>query len=341
MPALAVAAELRAEGLEVVFIGGERAEARMVPEAGFELRPIRVEGLSRRHPIRAGRAALRAAVAVEAGRRLLAELGPGAVLGGGGYVSGPVGAAAVSRRVPLVLTEADSYLGLANRVLAPFARRVCLAFALDGRSGPRYRVTGRPIMPPVGDRAQARARLGMGAEDTVVVVFGGSLGARSINQAALDGLSGASFRVLHVAGSRDYPDLRDRPRGPGYDLRELLPLPLFMDALAGADLVVARAGGSIFEIAAHGCPAVLVPYPHATADHQRHNAEWMRAAGAAVVIDDAELTGPRLAQEVGGLLADRGRLAAMGRASASLARPRAAREVAQELLAAAAARRSR
>jgi UDP-N-acetylglucosamine--N-acetylmuramyl-(pentapeptide) pyrophosphoryl-undecaprenol N-acetylglucosamine transferase len=333
---LAVAGELRAEGAEVVFIGGQRAEAQMVPEAGFELRSIRVEGVSRRHPVRAARAALRAGAATRAARDILAELAPGAFMGGGGYVSGPAGAAAVSRRIPVVLTEADSHLGLANRTLAPFARRVCLAFPLDGRSGDRYRVTGRPVLPPVTDREGARRRLDIGVDETSVLVFGGSQGARSINEAALAGLGEAGFHVMHVAGARDYPELRDRPRGSRYDLREHLSLTQFFDALAGADLVVARAGGSIFEIAAHGRPAVLVPYPHATADHQRDNAEWMRRGGAAEVIDDAELSGPRLAQVVGGLLADPARLEAMARASAALARPRAARDVADELLAAAA-----
>jgi UDP-N-acetylglucosamine--N-acetylmuramyl-(pentapeptide) pyrophosphoryl-undecaprenol N-acetylglucosamine transferase len=340
VPALAVAGELRAEGAEVVFIGGERAEAEMVPRAGFELRPIRVEGLSRGHPVRAARALVRAAAATRAAREILGELGPAAVLGGGGYVSGPAGAAALSRRIPLVLTEADGHLGLANQALAPFARRVCLAFPLEGRTGDRYRVTGRPVLPPVTDRAGARERLGIGPDDTAVLVFGGSLGARSVNEAAVAGLGEAGFHVLHVTGPRDYPALRDRPRGPRYDLREQLSLTDFYDALAAVDLVVARAGGSIFEVAAHGRPAILVPYPHATRDHQRQNAEWMRRGGAAVVIDDAELTGPRLAQEVGSLLGDPGRLAAMARASAGLARPGAAREVADELLAAADRHRS-
>ena len=102
-----------------------------------------------------------------------------------------------------------------------------------------------------------------------------------------------------------------------------------------SDLVVARSGGSVFEVAAHGRPMVLIPYPYATADHQTENARYMERAGAAIVIADAELTGPRLAQEVGRLLADRGRLAAMARASAALARPDAARDIAAEMLAAA------
>jgi UDP-N-acetylglucosamine--N-acetylmuramyl-(pentapeptide) pyrophosphoryl-undecaprenol N-acetylglucosamine transferase len=230
-----------------------------------------------------------------------------------------------------VLMEADSHLGLTNRLLAPFGRRVCLAFPIAGRTGRRYLVTGRPVPKPVTDRAAARARFGLGAQDTCVLVFGGSQGARSINQAAVEAFSGASFRVLHAAGERDLPDLH--APGPHYDLRGYIPD--FGEALLASDLVVARAGGSVFEIAAHGRPAVLIPYPHATADHQAANARFMERAGAAVVIPDDELTGSRLAQEVGHLLADPTRLAAMARASATVARLDAAREVARELLSAA------
>jgi UDP-N-acetylglucosamine--N-acetylmuramyl-(pentapeptide) pyrophosphoryl-undecaprenol N-acetylglucosamine transferase len=333
VPALAVADVLHAEGANVVFLGGERAEAELVPAAGYELQTIRVQPLHRRHPGKAARAALLDAAAVRASRLILRELQPDALMGAGGYVAGPAGLAAVRRGIPLVLTEADSHLGLANRMLAPFARRVCLAFPIPGREGPRYRVTGRPIPPPATDRASARARFGIGRDETCVLVFGGSLGARSINRAAVDAFAGAGsrFRVLHAAGTRDLPDL-EAP-GPHYDVRGYIEN--FGDALLASDLVVARAGGSIFEIAAHGRPAVLIPYPYASADHQTANARFMAEAGAAVVIADDELTAPRLAAEVGALLADRGRLAAMGRASAALARPAAAGEIAGEVLAAA------
>ena len=256
-------------------------------------------------------------------------------MGGGGYVAGPVGLAAVARRVPLVLTEADSHLGIANRLLAPFARRVCLAFAIPGRDGDRYVVTGRPVPPPATDWAAARARFGLGPDERCVLVFGGSLGARSINEAAVEAFAGAPYRVLHAAGARDYADLRARVPGDGYDLREYIDG--FGEAVLAGELCVARAGGSIFEIAAHGRPAVLIPYPHAAADHQTGNARWMEEAGAAVVIADADLTPQRLRAEVDGLLAEPERLAAMGRASAALARPDAAQRVAAELLAAAGA----
>jgi UDP-N-acetylglucosamine--N-acetylmuramyl-(pentapeptide) pyrophosphoryl-undecaprenol N-acetylglucosamine transferase len=185
------------------------------------------------------------------------------------------------------------------------------------------------------DRDSARARFGVGSEETCLLVFGGSLGARSVNLAAVEAFTGNAFHVLHVCGHRDHPWLAERELPAGYDLREYLDLAGFADALAAADLVVARAGGSVFEIAAHGLPAVLVPYPRAAGDHQSANARWMSEAGAAITIPDAELTGPRLAREVAALLADRRRLAAMVAASRSLARPDAAAEVARELLAAA------
>ncbi len=338
MPALAVAERLRAAGAEVIFVGGERAEAKLVPAAGYELRTIRVAGLSRTNPLLAARAVALSARAVLRARSILAELRPAAVLGGGGYVAGPAGLAALARRVPLVLTEADSHFGISNRLLAPGARRVCLAFPIAGRCGSRYVVTGRPVAPPTTDRAAARTRFGIGSDETCVLVFGGSLGARTINEAAVKTFASAPFRVLHAAGERDYAALLGRVGGPHYDLRPYIDD--FADAIAACDLCVARAGGSIFEIAAAGKPALLIPYPHASADHQTSNARWMVNAGAAVVVPDAELTAARLGQEVGALLADPARLAAMAAASAGLARPDAAQAVADEVLAAAAGARS-
>jgi UDP-N-acetylglucosamine--N-acetylmuramyl-(pentapeptide) pyrophosphoryl-undecaprenol N-acetylglucosamine transferase len=335
VPALAVADALRAESAEVTFIGGERAEAELVPAAGYPLHTIAVEGLSRTSPLHAARALLRSAKAVLHSRKLLGELAPDAVMGGGGYVAGPVGVAALMRRIPLVLTEADSHLGLTNRLLAPFTRRVCLSFALDGRDGPRYRVTGRPIPPFQVDRQRARERFGIAEQELCVLVFGGSLGARTINHAALEAFSSGAFHVLHVCGRRDYPELSERALPAGYDLRAYLGLEEFTEALAASDLVIARAGGSVFEIAAHGLPAILVPYPHAAADHQSANAHWMSQAGAAIVIEDGQLSDSRLAREVAQLLANPTRLAAMAGASRSLARPDAARDVAGELLEAA------
>jgi UDP-N-acetylglucosamine--N-acetylmuramyl-(pentapeptide) pyrophosphoryl-undecaprenol N-acetylglucosamine transferase len=344
VPALAVADALRAEGAEVSFIGGDRAEAELVPAAGFELEQLAVRGLSRTNPVQAMRAVALAGAAVVRARSLLRRISPDVVLGGGGYVAGPVGLAALSLRLPLVLSEADSHLGLTNRMLAPFARRVCLAFPIAGRAGARYRVTGRPIQPPVSNREAARARFGIPPELSCLLVFGGSLGARSVNLAAVEAFAGAPFRVLHICGRRDYEMIARRApkedlgarrlegRPGGYDLRPYLEVGEFAQALAGADLVVARAGGSVFELAAHGLPAVLIPYPSASGDHQSSNAAWMADAGAAIVIGDAELTGARLGSEVAALLADPRRLQAMSSAARRLARPEAARDVAAEVL---------
>jgi UDP-N-acetylglucosamine--N-acetylmuramyl-(pentapeptide) pyrophosphoryl-undecaprenol N-acetylglucosamine transferase len=333
VPALAVADALRAQGASVFFVGGHRAERELVPAAGYELHPIVVEGLDRRNPLRAARALARAAAATEQARRLLRAEGARAVMGGGGYVAGPVSLAAITLGLPVVLTEADSRLGLANRALAPLARRVCLSFPLAGRDGARYVVTGRPGPPATADPARSRTALGVPAGAPCLLVFGGSLGARSINEAALEAFAaGAPAHVLHVAGARDYAELAGRPRGVHYDLREYLPAARFGEALAASDLVVARSGGSIFEVAAYGRPAILVPYPHAAGDHQTTNAAWMERAGAAVVIADRDLSARRLRETVERLLGDPERLAAMGAASAALARPDAARRIAAELL---------
>ena len=334
MPAIAVADALRAEGAEVTFVGGERAEAELVPAAGYPLDPIAAEGISRSNPLKAARALAKAVAALGTAARILSRRRPHAVLGGGGYVAGPVGLAAALRRIPLVLTEADSHLGLTNRALAPRAHRVCLAFPLEGREGERYRVTGRPVPPTVTDREGARRRLGFAPGETVVLVFGGSLGARSVNVAAVEAFAGAPYRVLHVAGRRDFAELE--PPEDRYVLRDYLTP--FGNALAAADLAVARAGGSVFELAQYGLPAVLVPYPHASADHQTTNARWMERAGAATVLGDADLTPRSLRAAVDAIALDPERLRAMSEASAALARPDAARDIAGEVLAAAAQR---
>jgi len=338
VPALAIADELRDRGAQVEFLGGERAEAELVPAAGYPLHPLRVAGLSRSNPLAAARAVGLAGRATGAARRVLRSMRADAVIGGGGYVAGPVGLAARTLGLPLFLCEADSHLGVTNRLLAPVARRVFLAFPIAGRDGSRYRVTGRPVPRGTGaaDRARARARFGLD-EGPCLLVFGGSLGARSLSTAAVEAFGReAPCQVLHVCGRRDYAGLRMRLTElgdpPHYHLEEYV-VP-FADALAAADLAAARAGGSVFELAAAGLPSLLVPYPHATADHQSSNARWMVEAGAAVVITDAELNGARLAREVAALVEEPARVERMGVAARALARPQAASEIAVEVLSA-------
>jgi UDP-N-acetylglucosamine--N-acetylmuramyl-(pentapeptide) pyrophosphoryl-undecaprenol N-acetylglucosamine transferase len=340
---MAVADELRASGAEVSFIGARgRIEAELVPAAGYEIDLIQVRGIDRRNPLKAARAGLEALVATGATRRLLRRRGADVVIGGGGFVAGPAGVAAALTRTPLVLTEADSHLGLANRLLAARARRVCLAFPIAGRDGERYLLTGRPVPKAVleADRAAARERFGIAPEGRCLLVVGGSQGARSINLAAIEAFAereGRDFELIHLAGQRDYPELSRRlegtPHPEGYRL--IAYEPNLGDVLAAADLVLGRSGGSIFEIVAAGRPAILVPYPHATGDHQSGNAEWMRKAGAALVVPDAELSPDELRRDVGALLHDAERLQRMAAASRTLARPDAARRIADQVLEAA------
>ena len=335
MPALAVAESLRARGAEVVFAGAERAEATLVPAAGFEFEQFRVEGLPRRPSRRLVKALALAAAAVPKCLKIVRRHRPDVVLGGGGYVAGPVALAAQAQRIPLALMEADAHLGLANRLAAPFAERVFLSFPVEGRDGDKYRVVGRPIPArsrPV-PRDEARTRFGLPAAGPVVVVFGGSQGASALNEAALEAWAAEGPAVLHLCGEAHVDALASRVSRAAYVLLGFTDD--FGAALSAADLVVARAGGSVWEIAAAGKPALLVPYPHATADHQTRNAEFFAARGGAVVVPQDELD---LRRQAGELLDDPERLRQMGEAMASLARPDAADVVAEEVLALASAR---
>lgn len=313
-----------------------------MPAAGYEIDYLRVRGIDRSNPLRAARAAVEALGAVETARRVLRRRRPDVVMGGGGFVAGPAGLAAALTGTPLVLTEADSHLGLANRLLAGRARRVCLAFPIAGRDGDRYEVTGRPVPEAVlrADRVAARARFGIEAEERCLLVVGGSQGARSLNECALAAFAerpGRDFHVVHLSGQRDHEAFSARlaaaPHGERYTL--LAYEPDLGDSLAACDLVLGRAGGSIFELTAAGKPAILVPYPHAAAGHQESNAAWMAAAGAAETIRDEELEPERVARQVRSLFEAGGRLEVMSAASAALAKPDAARRIAAAILEAA------
>jgi UDP-N-acetylglucosamine--N-acetylmuramyl-(pentapeptide) pyrophosphoryl-undecaprenol N-acetylglucosamine transferase len=305
-------------------------EARLAADAGLPFDSFRIEGFPRRVGPRL-LLALGAAVAAPAACiRILRRRRPDVVLGAGSYVGGPMVLAAGLLRVPAALTEADAHLGLANRLAAPFAMRVFCAFPIDGLEGGKYRVVGRPI--PARSRAlpqaEARRRFGLPAEGPAVLVFGGSQGARRLNDAALEAWGVEGPAVLHLAGERDFPELAGRVSRPGYRL--LAFTDEFGAALSAGDLVVARAGGSVWEIAAAGKPALLVPYPHATADHQTKNARYFERGGGAVVVPETELD---LVRQVDELLFDPARLERMGEAMRALARPAAADDVAEELLA--------
>ena len=301
-----------------------------------------MRGIDRHNPLRAALAGFEAAGALIGAQRLIRRRRISVVMGGGGFVAGPAGLAAVLASVPLVLSEADSHLGLANRLLARRARRVCLAFAIPGRSGERYLLTGRPVPAAVlaADRGLARAALGIDPDARCLLIMGGSQGARSINLAAIEAFAergGRDFDVIHLTGRREFDQLAERlgaaPHGQRYRL--LAYVPNLGEVLAASDLVLARAGGSIFEVTAAARAALLVPYPHATADHQSANAAWMGAAGAAETIADRDLDAALLATRVGALFAEPRRIAEMAAASGALARPEAARRIADQVLAAA------
>jgi UDP-N-acetylglucosamine--N-acetylmuramyl-(pentapeptide) pyrophosphoryl-undecaprenol N-acetylglucosamine transferase len=322
----------------VTFAGSpDRVEARLVPEAGFELDSFPISGLPRRPGVELVRSVFRAFGAVRESRRILKRRRPDVVLGAGSYVAGPMVLAAASMRIPTALTEADAHLGLANRLAAPFAKRVFLSYELDGHGPPKYLVVGRPIPArsrPL-PRAEARERLGLPPEGKILGVFGARAGAKSLNEFAVETWGEAGPAVLHLSGERDLGELRPRVRRDDY---RLLPtVDDFGAALSAVDLALSRSGGTVWELAAAGLPAVLVPYPHATADHQAKNAQYFERGGGAVVVPETRLGEARAAVE--SLLADEARLREMSEAMRGLAREDAADRIAEEVLALAAARR--
>jgi UDP-N-acetylglucosamine--N-acetylmuramyl-(pentapeptide) pyrophosphoryl-undecaprenol N-acetylglucosamine transferase len=324
VPALAVADELRARGAQVEFAGGDRAEARMVPDAGYPFHRFAIEGFPRRLSPRLARSLLRAGVAPLACRRIISRVRPDVVFGAGGYVSGPMLAAAAASRIPTALLEVDAHMGIANRLAEPLVRRVYLSYPLRAEDG-KHLVTGRPVdvrnvQPPA-----------IGWQDDVLVV-GGSLGATRLNQAASDAWASSDpgFRVLHITGEREL----DRYEGLGsgwYQARGLI-TNLMATLRGNGKLVVSRAGGVVFEIAAAGRPSILIPSPNVTADHQTANARHLERAGAAIVIADADLTPELLDTTVRSLLADPARLERMSEAARAWSRPDAAARIADDLL---------
>ena len=308
----------------------DRVESRLVPEAGFPLDTFRVSGLPRRPSAAQLRAAWHASAAPAHCLRILARRRPDVVLGAGGYVAGPMVLAARLRGIPAALTEADAELGLANRLAAPFARRLFLAYEIPGRDGEKVRVVGRPI--PLAHRGSSRGR-----RTPEIRSLAGRSGRRRLRRprggtvAERDGRRGVGRRRAGAPAHLRRARLRRAPPGaerPGYVL--LSQTDHFGEALAAADLAVSRAGGTVWELAAAGTPAVLVPYPHATADHQTLNARHFERGGGAVVVPDAEVE--RIPALVAELLADPARLAAMREAMLALARPDAADVIADELV---------
>jgi len=331
MPALAVAETLEKRGVEVSFAGSsERIEAELVPQAGYAFDSFRISGFSRRPGLKLARGLGRALVAPISCMRILERRKPDVVFGGGGYVAGPMVVAAWLKRIPAALSEADAHLGLANRLAEPFARRVFLAFPIEGREKEKYRVTGRPVParshPP--ERAQARDLFGLPQQGPVLLVAGGSQGARALNELVAERFGESGPAILHLAGERDYGALAQRVKRADYVLLGFTNE--FGAALAACDLALSRAGGSVWELAAAGKPALLVPYPYATADHQAKNANYFVAGGGAIALPESELE--QVPAKLLELLSDPARLETMSAAMLRLARPNAADEIADELI---------
>jgi len=332
LPALAVADALTERGVHVTFAGSpDRVEAQLVPDAGYELDTFRIGGFPRQPSPALVRALLRAGAAPRACRAILRKRRCDVVFGAGGYVAGPIVLAASSLRLPAALSEADAHLGLANRLALPFARRVFLAYPLEGRSGERYRVVGRPIpaRARVIPREVAREIFELPPEGPVLLVAGALAGARSINELVIEAFAEVGPAVLHISGERDYGALKSRLRRDDY---RLIPsTDRIGAAYSAADLVLARAGSSVWEVAAAGKPAILVPYPFATADHQAKNAAYFVRAGGAMMIRDLDLA--EVPDRVRSLLDDPQRLERMGEAMLHAAKPNAAEEIAEGLIA--------
>jgi UDP-N-acetylglucosamine--N-acetylmuramyl-(pentapeptide) pyrophosphoryl-undecaprenol N-acetylglucosamine transferase len=320
----------------VTFAGSpDRVEARLVPDAGYELDTFPISGFPRRPSPALVSALWRAALAPSACRGILRRRRPDVVFGGGGYVAGPMLVAAASLRIPAALSEADAHLGLANRLASPFAKRVYLAYPLPGLDGRKHRVVGRPIPERARavPRAEARELFELPQDGPVLLVAGALAGAHALNELTVEAFAEAGPAILHITGGRDYDDVRARVTRPDY--RVIPETDRIGAAYSAADLVLARAGSSVFELAAAGRPAILVPYPFATGDHQARNAEHFAGAGGAIMVREPDLG--EVPDLVRSLLGDTARLAQMSEAMVRAARPDAADRIAEGLIELAAA----
>jgi UDP-N-acetylglucosamine--N-acetylmuramyl-(pentapeptide) pyrophosphoryl-undecaprenol N-acetylglucosamine transferase len=340
-PALAVAEALRDALPQAVirFIGAQRGiEQRLVPQAGYPLLSLRISGLKGRGRLSRVAAVLAAGWAVIRCLLHFLRSRPDLVIGVGGYASGPAMLAARIVRVPTMILEQNHFPGATNRWLAPRVDAVCVPSEdAQKRLGGIGVVTGNPVRREFFEAVAAKS-----PSRPTLLIFGGSRGARSINRAVVDALETLARldnppKIVHQTGETDYEEVRsaiDRYPASLYEVCTFLDdMPV---RLAAADLVVCRAGAStLSELTAAGRPAILVPYPHAADDHQRHNAESLATVGAALVVPDADLDGARLAGLLEELLSDGVRLSEMGGAARTLAIPDATDrivEIAQQLL---------
>ena len=331
-----MADSLSRKGATVEFVGAEAGiERGLVPRAGYVLHTLPLTGLSG-GPVGRARAGLLFLKAFARARTLIRKLRPAAVLGVGGYASAPAVGAARSLGVPTFLHEQNSVPGRVNRLAHRFTTHTFVTFpaAKEHLRGAAW--VGMPTRKELFNASQEEALHDLGLEPPVVLVFGGSGGALKINVSAAQAFRGSTpYTVVQISGRRDYPRLHsDNPRHLILQYADDI-----WRYLAAADVVVSRAGaGSLFDTAAVGRAAILVPFPYATGDHQLHNARFFTDKGAGELLLDAEVDAATLKGRAEGLLEDKTRREGLARRMRALATPKAAEEVADRLLRAAAER---
>lgn len=350
-PALAIARQIQKEepDAEILFLGTEKGiEKDLVSREGFPFLTIPARPLPACLSLDVFRAAYTFWIGKRSCRHLIRTWRPDAVIGTGGFVCSPVVAAAASCGVPVLLHEQNAWPGRSNRLMSRKSQAVCVAFPGTERYFPKksnVTVTGNPVLPAFFEvnRQWAREQLQIDDKRPFILAFGGSLGARTINQAIL-GLNGWAQQrqllkgkpppsVLLAAGSRQYETVKKTGEAFADWLKVidyLHDMPLYM---AAADLLICRAGAlTCSEIAAVGRPAILVPYPYAAGDHQTQNARILADAGAALMCADDQLTPEWLQKQLDWLLSEPGRLDEMGKQAKRLARPDAGQAIYRQLI---------
>ncbi len=339
-PALAVARVLRERGHKLLFIGTRAGmEARLVPEAGYEIEFVRTGSLKRVGMRQRLQTAWQLPLGIGAASRLLRSFGAQAVFSTGGYVAGPVMIASVLRRVPLIVMEPNAIPGFANRRVGRRVYRALIGFEQTRKWFPagKSEVTGLPVRPEFFDVGPVFNVQPERTEPFTVLITGGSRGAHRLNQASQEcwpllRASGAPIRIVHQTGTAEHDELVRGFAVAGV-AGEVVPFIRNMpEAFAQADLIVSRAGaGAVNEIAAAGMASVLVPLPFAADDHQRRNAEAFVQAGAARMVLDGEMNGERLFREIENLRRNPGELRRMRERVRQFAKPGAAEKAADVL----------
>jgi UDP-N-acetylglucosamine--N-acetylmuramyl-(pentapeptide) pyrophosphoryl-undecaprenol N-acetylglucosamine transferase len=333
IPALAIAQQLKSQfAAEILFIGTARGiETRLVPQAGFPLELIQVGALKNVSLATRAKTMFDLPRALWTAGRMVSDFLPDVVIGVGGYASGPAMFAAIRRRIPTLAFEPNVVPGFANRVVARFVSAAAVHFEETCEYFRNCKVTGVPVRPAFFAISQKDLSLA----NPTLLVFGGSQGARAINQALIDSLPGLrtrapGIRIIHQTGQRDYDRVfaayqQSGISGEVYKFIDDMPR-----TFALADLLVCRSGAStVAEIAAAGKPAIFVPFPAAADDHQNVNARALERAGAAIVVEESTLEAAYLVDTIAALLNDPARLASMSAAARSLAHPKAVEEIAR------------